>query len=313
MGRLVVIPILAGLIVAACSSGTTEPVDLTQRGGTIFSSPTSAAPEANGATTVADPTPTSAPTTVPVGTAPLPLDYTVVATHPHDVDAFTQGLLFWQGRFVESTGERGESDLRVVDPETGDVLALRTFDEPAVEAIRQSVGIDQGLFGEGVALVDDRLIQLTWTAGHALVWDLTSLEFEESLVYGGEGWGLCYDGSRLVMSNGSSFLTFRDPSTFEPTGSVEVTWAGQPVSSLNELECIGGQVWANIWKDNRILVIDPVSGAVSHVLDATDLEPDGVRGGRDVLNGIAHDPQTGRLWLTGKNWPVLYEVAVDLP
>ncbi len=308
MGRLVVIPVLAGLIVAACSSGTNEPADLAERGGTVFSSPTPTAPEATGPTVTADP-----PTTVPVGTAPLPLDYTLIATHPHDVEAFTQGLLFWEGRFVESTGLRGESDLRVVDPETGDVLAQRTFEEPAVEAIRQRVGIDQGLFGEGVALVDDRLIQLTWTAGHALVWDLTSLEFEESFVYGGQGWGLCHDGSRLVMSNGSSFLTFRDPATFEPTGSVEVTWAGQPVISLNELECINGQVWANIWKDNRIVVIDPASGAVSHVLDATDLEPDGVGGSDEVLNGIAHDPRTGRLWLTGKNWPVLYEVAVDLP
>ena len=296
MGRLTVVALIAGLMLASCAS-----IDDDTRSGvtsTVLPSPsvvtsTSAGPTPTTSTTTTVPEPT------PIGTAPEAAEFTVVASHPHDDDAFTQGLLFWADRFVESTGPRGESDLRVVDPDTGEVL--------------ESQPLDDRFWGEGLARVDDRLVQLTWEAGTAFVWDLSTLELETTFTYNGEGWGLCHDGGRLVMSNGSSFLTFRDPDTFAVTGSIEVTWAGSPIGSLNELECIDGRVWANVWKDTRILIIDPTTGAVSHVLDASELVPTVPEPQTDVLNGIAHDPATGRIWVTGKDWPVLYELDVELP
>lgn len=218
----------------------------------------------------------------------------VLAEHPHDPGAFTQGLLWYRGKLFESTGLFGQSGVRRSDPQTG-VVELVT-----------SVSAD--LFGEGLADVNGELIQLTWKNGKALYWDLMTLKPIKQLDYTGEGWGLCFDGTRLVMSDGSDRLTFRDPKTFAETGHVEVRKEGTPVRNLNELECVDGQVFANIWQYDYIARIDPETGNVTGWIDASNLLTPADRRGTDVLNGIAYVPQTKRFLLTGKNWPKLFEV-----
>lgn len=216
---------------------------------------------------------------------------------PHDREAFTQGLLYHQGRFYESTGRYGLSDLREVDPETGAVVRRRP--------------LDARYFGEGLARVGDRLIQLTYREGVAIAYDLDTFEEIERFRYDGEGWGLCFDGATLWMSDGSSSLQRRDPATFALLGRLEVRREGRPVVRLNELACAEDRVYANVWLSNELVRVDPADGRVDAVIDASALVPDDPRvlGDRDaVLNGIAHDPESGRWWLTGKLWPVLYEV-----
>jgi glutaminyl-peptide cyclotransferase len=222
----------------------------------------------------------------------------VIATHPHDRDAFTQGLVFHAGRFYESTGRYGRSDLREVAIESGVVIRSRP--------------LEARFFGEGLALVEDRLIQLTYREGIAIVYDRDTFEELERFAYTGEGWGLCFDGEGLWMSDGSARLQRRDPKTFALVGELPVTRDGRQVTHLNELACIpGGGVVANVWLTNELVWIDTASGAVSASIDASGLVPDDalVRANRDaVLNGVAHDPIGDRWWLTGKLWPHLYEV-----
>lgn len=220
-----------------------------------------------------------------------------VRTLPHDPDAFTQGLLFHQGRFYESTGRYGLSDLREVDPETGAVIRRRP--------------LDARYFAEGLALVGDRLIQLTYREGVAIAYDLDTFDEVERFRYEGEGWGLCFDGVTLWMSDGSSALQRRDPTTFALLGRLEVRREGRALARLNELACVGGHVFANVWLSTELVRIDTRTGRVDAVIDASGLVPDDprVRNDRDaVLNGIAHDPASDRWWLTGKLWPVLHEV-----
>lgn len=221
----------------------------------------------------------------------------VVRALPHDPQAFTQGLLFHDGYLYESTGLRGRSELRRVRPDDGVVDAR--------------VALDPALFGEGLARVGDRLVQLTWQSGRALVWDLARLEPLERFSYRGEGWGLCHDGERLVMSDGSDRLTFRATDDFRLLGSVRVTLEGQPLFRLNELECVDGAVWANVWTKDDIVRIDPRSGAVTAVVDASGLRrgPGRARGD-DVLNGIAAVPGSDRFFLTGKLWDRVFEVEL---
>ena len=224
----------------------------------------------------------------------------MLATYPHDTSAFTQGLLWFDGLVYESTGLRGESVLRIVDLPTGRVL--------------QEAAADPQHFGEGLALVDSRLIWLTWRAGVAEVYHRDTLAQTDSFTYSGEGWGLCHDGARLVMSNGSSTLTFRDPETFEVLGSVPVVDSdGQPVERLNELECIGDDVWANVWLTDRIVVVDPATGAVIAEADmAGIISPHPALADRNnVLNGIAYRPDTGTFLITGKRWPTIFEVRFE--
>jgi glutamine cyclotransferase len=233
---------------------------------------------------------------------PEPIAWEVISRRPHDDAAFTQGLqLDADGRLFESTGKYGRSSLRSVDADDGAVIEL--------------VSLRDDLFGEGLALVEDRLIQLTWQAGVAITWDKATLEVIETMAYDGQGWGLCFDGTSLVMSDGSDRLTFRDPATFEPTGSVTVTREGEPVSRLNELECVGDRVWANIWHSDEIVRIDPVDGQVDGWLDLTGIiEPHPADANFSaVLNGIAYDAASDSYLVTGKLWPELIEIRLVEP
>jgi glutaminyl-peptide cyclotransferase len=227
------------------------------------------------------------------------LQVEVLETFDHDGGSFTQGLQLAEHPeygtvFYESAGMYGESDVRIVDPGTGEVLASQ--DLPAEQ------------FAEGLTLTDTDLWQITWQEHVAHRRDPVTLDIVESVEYEGEGWGICYDGERLVMSDGSSTLRFRDPVTFEETGSVDVTLEGEPVSQINELECVDGQVWANLWQTDQIVRIDPATGEVGAVVDATGLLPAEDAAGADVLNGIAAGEEEGTFYLTGKYWPKLFLV-----
>ncbi len=223
----------------------------------------------------------------------------VVRVLPHDFGASTQGLLLHDGTFYESTGQYGESTLRAVDVETGEVLRM--------------LEISQEYFGEGLALVGNELIQLTWQENVAFAYDLESFDLVREIEYEGEGWGLCYDGESLFMSNGSAILHRRDPNSFEILESLEVTLNGSPVRNLNELECVGEAVYANVYQTDRILQINKINGHVLTEFDGSVLEPVGGRpqNVRAVLNGIAFNPEAGTFYLTGKLWPSMFEVKLS--
>ena len=219
------------------------------------------------------------------------IEYRIAAEYPHDRKAFTQGLVFDRGAFYESTGLRGHSSLRKVDPATGRVVRMRRLSD--------------GLFAEGLALVGDELYQLTWTSGRAFVLRIEDFSLVREHRYEGEGWGLAYDGTRLVMSDGSATLRFRDPSTFRPMREVVVREGARTVDALNELEFVDGALFANIWRSDRIARIDPASGAVTGWLDLSPIaERERSAGEVDVANGIAWDGH--RLWVTGKLWRSVY-------
>jgi glutamine cyclotransferase len=229
--------------------------------------------------------------------SPEALTVEVIATAPHDPNAFTQGLILDGDVFLESTGLYGRSTLREVRADTGAVIRARP--------------LDGRYFAEGLAAVDGRLIQLTYREGIAFVSDRDTFEEVGRFTYAGEGWGLCHDGAWLWMSDGSSTLTRRDPRTFAAVGSVTVELRGRPLARLNELECVDGKIFANVWLTNELVRIDPESGVVEATIDASALVPNDprVRSNTDaVLNGIAHDPMTGHFFLTGKLWPTMYEV-----
>ena len=215
---------------------------------------------------------------------------------PHDTTAYTQGLLWRDGWLYESTGQYGDSRLRRIDPVTG--------------AVEQEIYTSPAFFGEGLAAVDDYLVMLTWKAERAFVYDASSFEQVRMFRYRGEGWGLCHDGDRrrLIMSNGSDLLTFRDPATFEQNGSIRVTLRGRPLMQLNELACVNGLVYANVYQEEYLVVIDPESGRVTHQIDAAGLLTDEEARGVDVLNGIAYDPMAESFYITGKDWPKMFEV-----
>lgn len=218
-----------------------------------------------------------------------------VRSYPHDSTAFTQGLVWRNGRLYESTGRYGESTLRIVELETGRVL--------------QRAALGQQYFAEGLTAVGDSLYQLTWKEGVAFIWDPQTLRQVGQVQYNGEGWGLASDGRRLIVSDGSSYLSFVDPTTFQLDTTLRVMDGGRPVDQLNELEWVKGEVWANVWHTQRIARIDPATGRVKGWLDLTPLIPP-VRDGEAVLNGIAYDEAQDRLLVTGKLWPVLYEIRI---
>jgi glutaminyl-peptide cyclotransferase len=231
--------------------------------------------------------------------APARLVVRVLRSFPHARDAFTQGLLWYRGYLYESTGLYGRSSLRKVDLESGDVLERRD--------------VRPELFAEGLARVADHLFQLTWQEGRALVWTLDRFELVREIEYEGEGWGLCYDGTHLVMSDGSARLAFRDPRTFEVVRRVRVRDRGRPVEALNELECVDGAIWANVWQTDRIVRIDPRTGRVTAIVNAGGLLEEEERANADVLNGIAWIPERHHFVITGKLWPRLFEVEFVPP
>ena len=223
----------------------------------------------------------------------------VVAEHPHDPEAFTQGLELVNGLLVEGTGLYGSSTLRVVDRTSGKVL--------------RSQDLADGRFGEGVtALGNGRVVQLTWKAGRAVLWRLDPLVPVGTWDYNGEGWGVCrLDDDTLATSDGSATITLRRSEDFSQMGSIKVTLDGRPVGRLNELECVGSTIWANVWLTDRIVAVNATDGRVTAVVDASDLPVDrSSLGPDDVLNGIAHDPDTDHFLLTGKRWPSLFEVEL---
>ena len=238
-----------------------------------------------------------AQTTTDSFTAPVS-GYRVVAEYPHDPEAYTQGLVFVDGVLYEGTGLNGESSLRRVDLETGEV--------------EQAVELRPRFFGEGIAVVEDGIFQLTWQNGLAILFDRETFEPVDTFSYETEGWGLTTDGERLIMSGGTNHLVFRDLETFEVLGVVAVTDGERPVHLLNELEYVNGEVWANVYRTDFIARIDPETGTVVGWIDLTGLLSEEDRAGRevDVLNGIAYDPASGRLFVTGKLWPKLYEIEL---
>lgn len=221
----------------------------------------------------------------------------VVARYPHDPNAFTQGLVFHDGYLYESTGRNGESSLRMVDLTTGRVERLQPLDER--------------YFGEGLSLLGDRLYQLTWQSHTGFVYRLSDFRLIERFGYTGEGWGLTEDGERLILSDGTATLRFLDPESFDVLDSVTVMDGDMPVTDLNELEYIDGEVWANIWYDDRVVRIDPDDGRVLGWIDLSALYPAEQRPSEAVVNGIAYDAQSDRIFVTGKLWPALFEI--DLP
>lgn len=220
--------------------------------------------------------------------------FKVVESHPQDREAFTQGLYYDREGLILGTGQYGGSSLRRVDLGTGKTQVYRK--------------LDRRHFGEGVARHGKTLFQLTWKDGLVLLYDAATLKPKGSMRYRGEGWGLTSDGRDLIMSNGSSVLTGRNPATFAPIWNLNVTLNGRVVGSLNELEYIGGKIFANVWKSNEILVIDPQSGVVTATIDCSELVAEARRRYRraGVLNGIAYDRKRGLLLVTGKNWDVIY-------
>lgn len=221
--------------------------------------------------------------------------YEVVRSYPHDPEAFTQGLIYRDGFLYESTGLNGRSSLRKVRLETGEVVQRRA--------------VDTRYFAEGLTDWGSRLLQLTYTTNVAFVYDLTTFALQDTFTYAGEGWGLTHDATRLIMSDGTSSLRFLDPESRRETGRVTVRADGSPVTFLNELEWIRGQVYANVWQTNRIAIIAPATGGVTGWLDLTGLLP-ATYAGHDVLNGIAYDAAADRLFVTGKLWPRLFEIKV---
>ena len=222
---------------------------------------------------------------------PAHLGVNVLGTFTHDTSAFTEGYELADGTLYESTGLTGSSTLRAEDPVTG--RELRRVDLPA------------DYFGEGIAVVGDKIWQLTWQQDVAMLRDRRTLQQIGQAGYHDEGWGLCYDGRRLVMSDGSDMLTFRDPTTFAVTGGVRVDYDGQ----LNGLACVDGSVWANVYPTKTIIRVDPGSGAVQAVVDCSALGPSTDHDPDDVLNGISVAPRPGQFLLTGKRWPLVYRVS----
>jgi glutaminyl-peptide cyclotransferase len=224
--------------------------------------------------------------------------YEVVRTYPHDALAFTQGLFFLNGYLYESTGLEGRSSLRKVRLEDGNVM--------------QKYDLPRQYFGEGIVQWKDRLIGLTYRSQTGFVYDLATFKPLRQFKYVGEGWGLTHDGKRLIMSDGTSELRFWDPETLRESGRIKVTHEGRPVGSLNELEWVKGEIFANIWQTDRIARIDPDSGKVLGWIDLTGLlkPSERIEGYTDVLNGIAYDANRGRLFVTGKRWPKVFEIRI---
>ncbi len=223
--------------------------------------------------------------------------YKVVKTYPHDRSAFTEGLVFEDDVLYEGTGLRGYSNLRRVKLETGEILQIRE--------------LPPQFFGEGVTIYGNKIIQLTWQSNIGFVYDKYSFKLLQEFDYPDEGWGITHDGKHLIMSDGTSTLHFLDPETFEEISQIEISANNIPVTRINELEYIQGEIYANIWLTERIARIDPLSGQVVGWIDLKGiLSPEDDSETVDVLNGIAYDAKNDRLLVTGKFWPKLFEIEL---
>ncbi len=223
--------------------------------------------------------------------------YQIVNIWPHDSNAFTQGLILQDGKLLESTGQEGFSSLRRVDPESGKIL--------------QKVDVPEPYFAEGIAELNGKVYQLTWQHQVGFIYDAQTFQKVGQFNYEGEGWGLATDGQSLILSDGSNRIRFLDPSSFRVTRTITVLDAGKPINELNELEYVNGEIYANVWHDNRIATIDPQSGRVTSWIDLNGLMPEGeLHDPEAVLNGIAYDKANDRLIVTGKLWPRLFEIKI---
>jgi glutamine cyclotransferase len=228
---------------------------------------------------------------------PAHFSYQIVNAWPHDSSAFTQGLIFSDGKLYESTGQEGHSSLRLVEPQTGKVL--------------KKVDVPEPYFAEGITLLNGKIYQLTWQHGIGFIYDAQKMEQIGRFEYNSEGWGITTDGRSLILSDGSNLLRFIDPDSFRVTRTIAVTDGSQRINQLNELEYVNGEIYANIWHDERIAAIDPQTGRVTGWIDLTGLLPPGdVNDPEAVLNGIAYDPTGKRLFVTGKLWPRLFEIQI---
>ncbi|MFN2203623.1 MAG: glutaminyl-peptide cyclotransferase [Caldilineaceae bacterium] len=292
-------------IASGCASRrtqqTAEPIATVSAAGTVL--PDATATDGPVATPYVvgpdSPLPTATAPASPLAAELEPLyTYEVVAEYPYDQTAFTQGLVYTNSVLYVGTGLRGESSLRTTDLDSGEIL--------------QSVELPDEYFGEGIAVFDDMIYQLTWQEHEAFVYDKDSLSETSSFTYTTEGWGLTYDGKQLIMSDGTPTLYFRDPETFEETRRVLVTSSYGPLRYLNELEYINGEIYANVWTTDWIVRIDPETGKVLGWIDLSGLLSDELRQGSqpDVLNGIAYDAENDRLFVTGKLWPRLFEIKL---
>jgi glutamine cyclotransferase len=234
-------------------------------------------------------------TAKPVNSEPVNYSYRIVHVYPHDENAFTEGLLIDNGVLYESTGLYGNSSLRRVDLETGEIL--------------QSYALPNQYFGEGITVFDDKIIQLTYQSHIGFVYDKTSFGLLQNFSYSTEGWGITTDGSRLIMSDGTSTLYFLDPKTFQKIGQVDVHDNGT-VTRLNELEYVKGKVYANIWLEDKIAIINPQTGQVEGWINLSGLQNMENHEQSNVLNGIAYDAAGDRLFVTGKLWSQIFEIQL---
>ena len=235
---------------------------------------------------------------VPSGQPSVPVwRVKIVATYPHDPGAYTQGLVIKNGQMYEGTGRNGASSLRQVDLTTGAVL--------------KSLPLDEKYFGEGITILNGKIYQLTWRNNLCFTYDLDSFQYKEHFKYAYEGWGVTEDGKNLIVSDGSSDIRFVDPSTFKELRKISVKHGTERIKNLNELEFINGEIWANVWYDDRVARISPESGQLLGWIDLSNLFPRNQRKDKDqVLNGIAQDPDTKKIYATGKNWPNLFEIEI---
>ncbi|MGD6853224.1 MAG: glutaminyl-peptide cyclotransferase [Candidatus Bathyarchaeia archaeon] len=296
---IIAVAVVAVLVAGAFSVVLTNQPQTPQQTPTPTPTPTAtstANPTATPTQTTATPHPTPTPTPTPSQSTALQYTYTVVNTYPHDTSAFTEGLVYDKGALFESTGGWGTSSLRRVDLETGHVL--------------QQTNLASEFFGEGLAAVGDSLVQLTWQNHVGFVYDKETFDVEGNFTYQTDGWGLTYDGTHLIMSDGSANLYFLDSTTYQKTGEVTVTDGGTPVANLNELEYINGDVYANVWMQQKIAIINPQTGQVKGWIDLTGLYQTPSSNPDAVLNGIAYDKAGDRLFVTGKDWPNLYQIEI---
>jgi glutaminyl-peptide cyclotransferase len=241
---------------------------------------------------------TNVPANKPVETpVVLKHGYQIIGIWPHDSGAFTQGLIFSDGKLYESTGQVGQSSLRLVDLQSGSVA--------------KKVDVPSPYFAEGITMLNGKIYQLTWMHEIGFIYDAQKLERVGEFKYNGEGWGIATDGRSLIISDGSNRLRFLDPDSFQVTKTIAVLDGKVPIDQLNELEYVNGEIYANIWHNDRVATIDPQNGRVTGWIDLTGLlQPGDVHDPEAVLNGIAYDQAGDRLFVTGKLWPRLFEIKI---